>query len=237
MTSLPQLERPAGPPPHVLAALRGAPGGSDDFGTALRRAIREPHDVIETTPIAVAMAAGTVGRAAYAALLVQTWHLHSALEALFDRSDVLLGMFLPEMRRLSALERDLRFLGCWPAPAPEPVAARELEGLLASAAAEPERAAGYLYVLEGSRMGSMVLRRTLARALGSDGSAGTGLDYHVADLEQTPFRLRVLKTALAETLHDATRRARVLAGARELMDALLAIYRELPSGAPAESAR
>ena len=79
----------------------------------------------------------------------------------------------------AAVDRNLEALGQPTATAPAAAIARLVGAIAGWSANEPWALLGPLHVVEGSRMGSMVLCRSLGRAFGLDPRrAGTGLDYH-----------------------------------------------------------
>lgn len=145
----------------------------------LRQAIAPAHAAIERTPLAAAMFSGTVTRDQYAFWLAQMYHLHSAVERLFAECHELAGIYDPTtMERADLLERDAEALGIdlnddGPCPA--------IQTLINAAGAPGPKwnLIGVLYVLEGSRMGSLALAPRLARALDVPMRPGSGLDYHL----------------------------------------------------------
>ena len=207
----------------------------------IRAAIGPAHAAIEETDYARGMVAGTIGRPAYAAGLWQLAHLHAALEdALADArpaSPAVQAVYDPDaMARAGVAEQDLLALG---QPEPDPVAApvAELAGRFADwATTRPAALVGALYVLEGSRMGSMVLARSLPRALGVPSLPGGGLDYHLDELASRPtdwrqFRATVAGLALCDADQDAA-----VAAATATMDALVEVYAAVPAGVALASA-
>ncbi|MGL4553825.1 MAG: biliverdin-producing heme oxygenase [Gemmataceae bacterium] len=190
------------------------------LGTRLQAAIRDLHTKIEELPVAQAMAGGTISRPEYGRLLVQMLHAHQALEAVLAEQPSLAGLYTPAMARTDDLLSDLAALG-------QPRGGRATPETLGFAdevagwADDPSSLAGCLYVLEGSRMGSMVLAPRLARAFGVPVAMGHGLDYHVRDLERRPVLWRGFKAALESLPLDAER---LLAAAERTMFHLYVIY-------------
>ena len=97
----------------------------------------------------------------------------------------------------------------------------QLDGL---GAESPAVWAGVLYVLEGSRMGSMILVGRLAEALGLEVAAGVGLDFHYEGMSEAPRRFKALKSRLDEWLVEDLSMDAACFGARLTMAALLELY-------------
>lgn len=163
----------------------------------LARAIREPHDRIERLPIAQAMAAATVEAGPYVALLEQLRRLHLIVEARFAACEALAGLYdHAAMARAGDAAADLCALGATPGQGETCPATRRFASLLGEGNDGAAELAGYLYVLEGSRMGSLFLAGRLAEALGVEPAMGNGLDYHVRDVAGRPMRWRQFKATL-----------------------------------------
>lgn len=161
----------------------------------LQSAIRDLHDRIERLPVAVAMFDGTITKPAYAALMAQVRLVHLALESQLAEVPALTELAALSGPRADDVASDLEALGeeadaeAWP----ETVRFAET---LDEWAGDAASLAGCLYVLEGSRMGSMVLAPRLSKALGAPMRPGTGLDYHIKDLPQRPMLFKRFKAAL-----------------------------------------
>lgn len=82
-------------------------------------------------------------------------------------------------------------------------------------------------------MGSMVLARTLAPALGVDRRPGAGLDYHLDGIATRPREWQRFRAALAALPLGPARQAAVEAAAVATMSGLLGLYADLPAGEPA----
>ncbi|QDV04609.1 Heme oxygenase [Planctomycetes bacterium Poly30] len=169
--------------------------------TLLRATIAGEHTSIEQLAVARAMVEGTIERETYLTLLQHMLALHTVVE-----SDVLPALpesiASPSMARVPALLRDLAALG----GARKPMDAGSVDRIArfgSSLATEtPLALLGVIYVLEGSRMGSMVLYEPLARALSIQPSPGAGLDYHMEGMGETPLRFRALKAQIDAALED-----------------------------------
>ena len=197
----------------------------------LQTALRDLHTQIEQLPLAQAMANGTIGREEYGRLLSQLRYVHRALEAVLPERKEFESIYQPSMARASDLLTDLAALGLLGAAQrvlPQTrVFAEEISGPWARS---PASLLGCLYVLEGSRMGSMVLAPRLAKALGVAMLPGQGLDYHIRELERRPMLWRQFKTAL-EALPFAHDQADLLVdAAQRTMAHLYAIYEAAADG-------
>lgn len=107
------------------------------------------------------LAAGPRSPAAYAGYLRVMAAVHEPVEGALARAShpAVAAVWRADMRRLDAVYRDLAALHA-SAPAPATPADVDL--------ADPIALLGALYVLEGARLGGVVLRRAVARALGRD---------------------------------------------------------------------
>ncbi|MFQ3648921.1 MAG: biliverdin-producing heme oxygenase [Gemmataceae bacterium] len=191
----------------------------------LQAAIRDLHSRIELLPIAQAMAHGTIGRQEYGRLLSQLRFAHRALEAVLPEQPALESVYHPSMARATDLLTDLAALGLLGAAQRVLPQTRSFaEEVAGPWAKSPASLVGCLYVLEGSRMGSMILAPRLAKAFGVPMLLGHGLDYHIRDLECRPLLWRQFKTAL-EGLPFSEQQADTLVRAAErTMEHLYNIY-------------
>lgn len=150
-----------------------------DTITALRVATRPLHTRVEETPLAQALANGTVNRADYTTLvgvllgLYETFEKHTAPHA------ELQAVWHDLPQRTAALRRDLVALGAEPVAVKSVAVSHWAEQLEAIAETTPSVWAGAGYVLEGSRMGSRMLLPKVAEALQVLPQPGTGVDFHL----------------------------------------------------------
>jgi heme oxygenase len=190
----------------------------------LRGSIRETHDSIERTPLAVAMIGGTITRDVYADWLVQMGHLHAGLEAALAGCNEVEAVYSPtEMNRSQLIENDRTVFPTDDAPACEAVASL-LEAFAEWRTENPRKLLGALYVLEGSRMGSMALLRPLSKALGVRPGPNCGLSYHLDGIETRPMKWQQFRGVLSGMTLDETEQADVQAAAKRVMDGLHALY-------------
>lgn len=181
---------------------------------SIRAATRGIHDRLEELPVTQEIVAETISRDRYAALLSQHYHLHLAFER-----DLPTGLALP---RAPLALGDLRALDREPVPASEPT--RALAARLSAWSSDGPRRLGVLYVFEGSRMGSAVIQRHLARALELADGEGHGLDFHRVGMES----LRRDFGRIAGLLEaSASQQDEVVDAARQTMEGIHAIYSEL----------
>jgi len=191
----------------------------------LRAATAELHQRIEKLPFAVAMIEGRLTRAEYVRALGQLFHVHAALEQGFEQQPDPSGLWHPSMARCAALARDLAALGGRAPGRPGPAAAALA---LRLRDASPTARIGTLYVLEGSRMGSMVLVQPLARALGVPVAPDSGLDYHLEGMGGRPQMWARFKANLQVIPLTALEENAVVALAGATMQALHDLYAALP---------
>ncbi|WP_439627320.1 biliverdin-producing heme oxygenase [Gemmata sp.] len=207
----------------------------------IRQAIATDHTAIEDTPFARAMTMGAIDRDAYADGLRELYHLHAAVEAALGIAAAecreVAALFHPgHMTRSTLIAADLVALGSLPAVEPGAAVAAFAGELAGWAADRPWALLGPLYVLEGSRMGSMVLVRSLAPALRVDRRPGAGLDYHLDGIPTRPQEWQRFRAALAAAPLTDEQQADALAAAVATMRTLVALYAGLPAGAAAPAA-
>lgn len=136
-------------------------------GGSLRRRLKELtlpfHSELESTPIAVRLASGTIGREEYGLYLERVAVLHQTLEPLFAKMANYkeYGIDPLQRTRLHLLNSDLSALGRV-IPLQRDTVSLDIELNFATAV-------GMMYVLEGSTMGGQVLVHKLSHIVGSDG--------------------------------------------------------------------
>lgn len=207
----------------------------------IRQALAPAHALVELTPFAQALAGGRIGQPEYVAGLRQMAYLHEALEAALadaaPRHAGVAALYDPaKMDRTASIARDLAALGEGPADAPAAAATRVAEAVAGWAAAKPWALLGALYVVEGSRMGSMVLARSVGKALGRDPrQPGTGLDYHADGLATRVPDWKRFRQALADLSLTEAEAEDVCHAAAVTMDGMVELYAALPVNAPADA--
>jgi heme oxygenase len=216
------------PPEQLFSAGEARPEApAADLPARLRQAIGAAHAAIEALPASRAMLEGRIRRQSYAVLLGQLWYVHGCLESRLTGDHPAAALFTPEMSRAAVILRDLQVLGGGVGPVAG--ATRQMvDALTAEAERSPWTLLGALYVLEGSRMGSMVLARPLARALGVAMNPGCGLDYHLDGAADRPRTWGRFKASLAMLPLSEADQAAAVRGAAVTMDGLFAVYAEHP---------
>ena len=132
----------------------------DTARQALRQATDAAHERLHHLPAFASLAAGSIDRGDYIALLRRLLGFHGAVEAALAAAPCLrpFGIAIEERRRAPLLEADLDAMDAAP-------------GLAAPALVPPSSAAaamGWLYVVEGSTLGGRHLARGLDGLLGED---------------------------------------------------------------------
>jgi heme oxygenase len=183
----------------------------------LRAVIADSHTAIENTAAAKAMISGTVDRDTYVALMAEMGRLHAAFEERI--ADQFPGLYdAAAMARADVISRDLVALGDYGS------AAATGNELFDAWTSTPWKLIGVLYVLEGSRMGSMALVRPVARALGVDVRPGVGVDYHLDGMATRPMVWAQFKARLAAYPFTPAQQDDIAAAAVETMHVLQGLY-------------
>lgn len=191
----------------------------------LRAAIAGAHTAIEATPLAAAMIGGTITREAYAGWLSEMHHLHIALEDALADCPQAAGLYQPdEMTRSRLLDRDRAAFGRDAFGTPHEAIGELCERFADWREAAPWRLLGALYVLEGSRMGSMALARPLAKAFDVAPQPGAGLDYHLEGIATRPQKWQQFRAALAGLPLSDAQQADVCSAAVTVMVGLCELY-------------
>jgi heme oxygenase (biliverdin-IX-beta and delta-forming) len=125
------------------------------------------HTELESTPIAIRLASGTIEQEEYGLYLERVAALHQTLEPLFTAMNEwkAYGIDPLQRTRLQLLNNDLCALG------KEIPLQREIQPF--DIPLNFATAVGMMYVLEGSTMGGQVLARKLSHIVGSDGLSCT----------------------------------------------------------------
>jgi heme oxygenase len=191
----------------------------------LRAAIAATHTSIEQTPLAAAMIGGTISRDEYADWLTSFAHLHAELESALADCPPAAGVYRPaDMARTPLLARDRQHFPLDPLDRVPPVAAELADHFGEWKATAPHKLLGALYVLEGSRMGSMALVRPLALAFGLTPQPGVGLDYHLDGIAARPQRWAEFRAVLAAVPLTDDQQADVCEAAVAVMKGLCELY-------------
>ncbi len=196
----------------------------------VREAISASHNAIEKTPFSIAMMDGSLSKANYARGLGQLFLIHRALETCAPNSPLVRPFFSSEMIRCPAIERDLQALAAT-ADDLRPMAetAKIILAIDAWADQKPLCLLGCIYILEGSRMGSLVIARPLSKTLGLAQGTIAGIEYHVEGAASTPYRVKQLKAQIDAFPFNASAQADIKDGAVQFMDMLYQLYCSLPA--------
>lgn len=143
----------------------------------LRAETRDVHRHAEGLAFFTALEAGTLPLASYVGLLHALGIIYDVFERemLHAQQHLIAAVWDDSLRKLPLIQRDLAYFQPQNPPA-APVAALRAQLLAQSirqrGSADPGALLGYLYVLEGSTLGGLVLRDQVARAFGLRDSNG-----------------------------------------------------------------
>ena len=199
----------------------------------VREAIDPAHQAIEQTEFSKSLMDGRITRVAYCQYLTQMWHIHYRLEQYLPSGAVVGRYFDPEMIRTPAIERDLFALGsAVELQARMPQTLMIEEQMQAWSVSAPYALLGCCYILEGSRMGSLMIGRALIGPLHLtavvDGAGTAGVEYHLHNAAQTPRRVKQLKNAIDAGDLSSAQEQELMMGACKFMDMLNDLYQHLP---------
>ena len=169
----------------------------------VREAIASSHNAIEQTGFSVAMMDGSLSARNYAFGLFQLLNIHQTLEQAIASRDEIKTYFTDEMIRTPAIERDLvalGFQGSTLSILPDTKAI--VQTIKDWSVKAPFALLGCLYILEGSRMGSLVIAKPLAKTLKLEPSQTAGIEYHTEGASKTPVRVRQLKEQIDRGVSD-----------------------------------
>jgi heme oxygenase len=135
----------------------------------------------------------------------------------------------------------LAYLGAKETPRPLAATGHLVKKLDTWAHTSPPALIGVYYVLEGSRMGSMVLAKPLSQSLAVPLKPGCGLDYHIEGLQQRPQQWQAFKERLDSLPLALANKDAIFAAAAATMEGLFDLYaalsdlaiaseREIPDG-------
>ncbi|MFN7873887.1 MAG: biliverdin-producing heme oxygenase [Pirellula sp.] len=194
----------------------------------VREAISESHYQIEQTPFSKGMMNGSITRRDYSRGLVQLWHIHYEIERLIHSTKSVSDYFTPEMVRTSSISRDLSAFGfginSFP-PMKETLAI--ISQIRDWAIEKPFALLGCVYILEGSRMGSLVIAKPLSKTLGLAQGQTAGIEYHLEGAAQTPARIRAFKEKVDQSSLAVKETENLTEGAVRFMELLNDLYAQL----------
>lgn len=146
--------------------------------TELRDATRDTHRRLENLPFAKALEAGDLPMTSYIGYLRTLGVVYSVLEHELpvEADDRIAEVWDDAMRKLPVIQRDLNHLAAREPrdiPAAHAAAQTVANCLLQRAAEQPVAMLGYLYVLEGSSLGAVVIAPWVKRAFALENGCGT----------------------------------------------------------------
>ena len=192
-------------------------------------AISESHVAIEKTDFSKAMLSDYIDPMDYARGITQLWYVHNALELGIAKNADLASFFTPDMVRTPTIVRDLAALGYRIESMDSMLETKAIVVTLQSWSNDlPFALLGCIYILEGSRMGSLVIAKFLSKALGNEPGSTRGIEYHTEGASATPMRVRNLKEQIENAELSQERADAVKLGAVEFMSLLNDLYNALP---------
>ena len=195
----------------------------------IRAAISESHVAIEKTDFSKAMLSEYIHPMDYARGITQLWYVHNALESGIAKNADLESFFTPDMVRTPTIIRDLSALGYRLDSMDALLETRTIVATLQSWSKDlPLALLGCIYILEGSRMGSLVIARFLSKALGNQPGSSLGIEYHTEGASATPMRVRNLKEQIERAELSQSQADAVKLGAVEFMSLLNEMYDAIP---------
>lgn len=195
----------------------------------VRSAISASHFQIEQTAFSKGMLDGSMTATNYSRGLVQLWHIHGTLESCATSSLEVTGFFTKEMIRTETIQRDLQALGFSPDSFGQMIETIAIVEQMKDWALEnPYAILGCIYILEGSRMGSLMIAKPLGQTLGLASGEVAGIEYHTEGAVSTPMRLRSFKEKVDQAGLGTDAEAELIQGAVRFMDLLNTLYAALP---------
>ena len=195
----------------------------------VRSAISSSHFQIEQTAFSKGMLDGSMNPTDYSRGLVQLWEIHHGLESSVANCVEVAGYFSSEMVRTTTIDRDLVAFGferSFFAVMPETRAI--IEQIHAWSVTAPHALLGCIYILEGSRMGSLVIAKPLGKSLGLPAGSFAGIEYHTEGAATTPMRFRQFKDRVDQAGLGADAESDLTQGAVKFMEMLNNLYAALP---------
>jgi len=195
----------------------------------IRAAISKSHVAIEKTDFSKAMLSEYIHPMDYARGITQLWYVHNALESGIAKNADLESFFTPDMVRTPTIVRDLSALRYRLDSMDALLETRTIVATLQSWSKDlPFALLGCIYILEGSRMGSLVIAKFLSIALGNQPGSSLGIEYHIEGASATPMRVRNLKEQIERAELSQSQADAVKLGAVEFMSLLNEMYNALP---------
>ena len=199
----------------------------------VREAISQSHDAIEQTDFAKSLLDGRITRPAYGVYLNQLWHIHHALEKSMAECPLVASFLSPAMMRTATLVKDAAVMGQAIDASSRLPRTRDIESTIFKWFVEsPFALLGCLYILEGSRMGSLMIAKPLAKSLHLSETTIdqtiAGIEYHMEGAADTPRRVRQLKADIDALNLSSADELQLSDGACVFMSLLKQLYDVLP---------
>ena len=208
--------------------------------TCLRVATRSRHERLEALPFVEALTSGALPLEAYLTQLRALAVVHGVLEETLARlaDPHVRALWHEGLRKLPLLEEDLASLEprAWGRHSPPlEVALRMAERVRVRGLEQPASLLGYLYVLEGSSRGAVILRGLVARALHLE--EPVGLRYLGAGSADVDARWESFREAMNGLAVAPDVAAQIVAAGVEAFDGFLELFAGLQPLAPEEGQR
>ncbi len=201
------------------------------FALELRESTASLHTVAERSGLQQLLVSGRVSRPHYAQHLGQMLLVHRALDAALRQAasvtPQVAAIVRDEQYQEPYLLQDLAFLGVDPAAIePLPATAKIVAEIRQMASEDPAALLGYHYVLEGANNGNRFIARAMAGPLGvRPGAAGTRYLDPYGEKQRELWA--AFKTNLDAITLTETSRARAIAGAKSMFEAVAKIGDEI----------
>ena len=192
----------------------------------IRLKTRQIHDELEALPFAQSIINENIPLEKYLNLLQQLFHIHLQLEDCLQKQLQFHLLLTPSTQRSHIIKKDLQYFNQPQISEPLTMTSRFLSWLQSVHKNAPYKILGTLYVMEGSRMGSAILKKHLANALNIEPKIGNGLDYHMEGVQKLGLYWKQFCCNLDEFV-PKNYESDVIDGAFETMKQLHSIYEQL----------
>lgn len=198
----------------------------------LREATRAWHDSLETTLFATAMTSGTLPLDRYVGQLTAYRAVLEALEGELARatSPSVGSVWSADLAKLPLIDADLKYFadaGSARTPSAAAAARAFTREIHSTAASDPQGLLGFLYVMEGSTLGGLILRPYIAQAYQL--RDGDGVAYYSSGdrARWARFTARMNQALTGPEAQD-----RVITAAQQAYQHTAAIAQALSTGLP-----
>tara|TARA_B100001059_G_scaffold209031_1_gene221708 strand:- start:1098 stop:1766 length:669 start_codon:yes stop_codon:yes gene_type:complete len=195
------------------------------------------HDRTEAIPFNECIIGRTMPQSRYAGQLECWGRVHHVLETSLDASqDPFIKMVWPgTAKRAPLISADLEWHGEADAPEESRIATTEMVQWVESVASDdPVKLLGILYVLEGSTLGGMILRKHLSELFDIDGEEG--LAYYSVHGRDVMPNWKLFKARMNDGVPCPEAQQRIIDAASETFDRLGKVLMGLSQGLVATGA-